>query len=73
MAVGLDRAELQEGESLVHDALGERHVHVLVLDDTARQPGPELVADEALVGQLDAGPGLGEGHGHDRGPFLIDE
>lgn len=65
------RAELQEAEGFIHNALREESLHVLVLDDPANEPIPNLVVDEVLVGQLRADRHLldGDGHGHNRDPF----
>lgn len=64
----LGRADRQEGECLVHDALREGELHGLVLDDPVDETVPELLVDEVLVGQLVADRRLGDvgGHGHVR-------
>lgn len=66
----LGRADRQEGERLVHDALREGELHGLVLDDPVDETVPELLVDEVLVGQLVADRRLGDvgGHGHVRVP-----
>ncbi len=46
------RDQLQEGQRLVDDALGERAVQLLVLDDAADESAPELVVDHGAVGQF---------------------
>ena len=58
------RAERQEGQGLIHDALREGELHGLVLDDPVDETGPELVVDEVLVGQLVTNGRLGDRRVH---------
>lgn len=68
--LGLTRAERQEGQGLVHDALREGELHGLVLDDPGDEARPELLVDEVLVGQLAAGRRLTDVGVHGHAVFL---
>lgn len=62
------RAERQEGECLVHDALGEHTLGLvapeIVLDDSVNKTIPKQIVDEVLVGQLGTYGHFINGSGH---------